>query len=660
MKTEAHVFQALADAWRVAPKVRRSDWCEANLKIPERFASSGSDFDLSLFPWCREVIDMADDIEVRMITFMGGTQISKTTAGIAILVSDAYLDPAPCMSGYPDTKAMRYGREMIYGIADATEAFRGRLPAEHRRNFDFIDFGRSLTYLGISGSTQSLSGKPARKCFATEVDRWRINPREGPTAKLIEKRVRTFWRYLLWNDGTPSNEKSTIAKLYRQGDQRKFHVECPHCGRWQELRFFPFRAGKYEGRGGVVGITDEAGRFLEPDEARESAYYRCLNGCTITNADKQAIVPNGRWVPKGQRVNCKGKLVGKPLRGRRHVSFHLSALYALTRTFGDVAADYLAAKDDQAELAVFWNNDLGLPFRPKSKTPQWRTIGRRLAAQHRRGTVPAWAIFLTAGVDVQGDHLRWVVRAWGEDGTSALVDFGRIDERSEIGVPIKGSDLAQLDELIEKPWPLVAPNPVGEKMLRVWLAGVDMQFRTFELHNWSRTSRNANKIRLLAGETGLTCPWTCGTVDRNSRTGKPYPGGLKRWAINSDWFRADIQSRWGVPIVQPGAWLLFADVATEAEPYLRELVNEVPTYKRSPQGKSFRSWTKANPGIGNHFWDAEVLARAVAEMAIDSNWKGLAEWASSRPKVAPAPSKTPREPSGSSWINPGPGWINRR
>lgn len=41
-----------------------------------------------------------------------------------------------------------------------------------------------------------------------------------------------------------------------------------------------------------------------------------------------------------------------------------------------------------------------------------------------RGTVPAWATKLTAFVDVQDASLYWVVCAWGDDFTGAVVDYG--------------------------------------------------------------------------------------------------------------------------------------------------------------------------------------------------------------------------------------------
>ena len=36
-------------------------------------------------------------------------------------------------------------------------------------------------------------------------------------------------------------------RLYARSDRRKFHVPCPACNAWQELRFFPHTRGEFAG-----------------------------------------------------------------------------------------------------------------------------------------------------------------------------------------------------------------------------------------------------------------------------------------------------------------------------------------------------------------------------------------------------------------------------
>lgn len=126
-------------------------------------------------------------------------------------------------------------------------------------------------------------------------------------------------------------------------------------------------------------------------------------------------------------------------------------------------------------------------------------------------------------------------------------------------------------------------------------------------------------------------------VERSARDGKPYEGGQSVWDINRAYFNSDLHSRWRLPTDSPAAWLLTAAETHLCEQYLRELVNEAPEMTRNKFGRMVPVWKKVDEHIGNHYFDCEVYAAALADMAVGGDWRGLANLAAkTQPAKKPA------------------------
>jgi phage terminase large subunit GpA-like protein len=606
------------------------EWCSSNIRLPSEVSSNPGKYDLRRFPFWREPLECVDDPQVEKISIMAGTQLGKTTLLEVILAALTRLSPAPAMLGAPDRDACRELRDKFYRLAESTPAVASLLPPAWRRNDQWIDFGGMICHLAWSGNRQRLSGKACKYVFCTEVDRWRQSPHEGQTQQLIQERVKSFHRSLIINESTPTDETSAIADLYDSSDMRRYFVPCPACGHYQELRFFVHKEGVFAGNGGVAGYQTPDGAWLTHDQAREQAYYLCERGCRIESHEKPGMVANGRWVPKGQTVGKDGKLKGEPERSPRHAGFCLGSIYSDTIDFGKIAAEYIGSRESQKQLQSFWNNWLGLRWTTKTRSPKWQKIGRRLSGNHRRGTVPSGAFFLTAGIDTQDDCAYWVVRAWGEGSTSWLVDWGKVTRTVDgDGVPIPASDLDKLDDHILTRWfPLVQANPIGQAQLRVRLANIDYQgHRTWEVFQWVR-SRKAigDRLRIIAGDTRVPAGefYRLSVVEK-TQDGKAYPGGLKRWAIDVDTYKEDVQSRFDAALDKPGAWWLTEKIIEEDSDYLRQICNEGRRMVRDKNGHERMSWELIDHRLGNHYWDCEIYARCGADMVTGFDWDQLTE-----------------------------------
>lgn len=639
-----------ADAFRPRARMQTPDWCEAHLRLPAAFGATPGKYDLTNYSFWREPLQAVDDPECEKISIMAATQVGKTEFVKAALCAQSVVDPAPAMIAGPDKDYVGELRDKIYAMGEATAALRDGLPPKHLRNYRWIDFGGSYCYLAWSGSPQRLSGKSCKRVWCSEIDRWSQSPHEGKTQELVAERVKAFLRYKIVYESTPTDQSSTIASLYRESDARKYHVPCPKCGHYQELRFFPHREGPYKGKGFVAGLKDEAGEWRSSDEVLETAYYMCEMGCRIESHEKTAMVARGIWCPAGQKVNKRGRLTGTPKRSGRVRGYQLSSLYAPSISFGRFAAKYVDSREDTSSLRSFWNNWLGLPYSVQTSLPLWRELGRKLAGGYVRGSLPAAALFLTAGADVQDDRCYWVVRGWGQGCTSWLVDFGVCGKRIDgVGGVVQNSDLEQLETLVlGRYWPLVSPNRAGLDQLSVRLQAIDVNFQSARVWEWVR-NQAGDRVRAVAGDHRMDSSfYTMTTVEKNARTGKPYPGGMQRWGINVDTYKTDIQGRWKSPSSQAGAWFVFDNALEEAESYLRQVTNEGPVYETNSRGRQVKTWQVLNPRLGNHWWDCEVYARAAADMVCGGDWENLEVPADGQRRTTVISSGV-RRPDGSAW-----------
>jgi len=623
-----------AAAWRPKETLPSSDWCERHFHLSRDWEASGGLYDLTRRPYWRDVLNLFDDPEVFRITVQKATQVGGTLTLIGAILAAAKTSPAPAMVCLPNRDAAIEFRDRVYANMRESPELRRYVPPEGRWNTRHIDLGTYRVYLAWSGSRQRLRGRACARVYLTEKDVYQTGSTDGGDPnKAAGERVKSFWRWKIYGESSPEGDPSTIGDDYAASDQRRWYVECPHCGKWQELRFFPYKAGKRAGRGGVGGLKDEAGNWRDPEDARNQAHYICVAGCQIDNADKQDMVEGGQWVPKGQWVDRNGRLAGKPDRPPRHAGVHLWSIHSEKISFGDLAAAYLEHRRD-GKIAEFWNNWLGLAYTPRAKMPHWKKLGSRLAGTHLRGQVPSDVWFLTAGLDVQEDRVYWVIRGWGDQVTSWLIDWGQlirygdeVEEDDDGTIRLK-SDLLQIPEtVLDRRFPIVGgkENPLGRTSLRVRLAGIDANYRTMDVHEWLRSldDTTRKRIRAIRGDHKVDPreKYRMNEIERNTRTGEIYKGKLELWGIFVNVFKQDLADRFLAPANEPGAFLVTSDARVAGTDYLRQLVNEPKTIETDRHGRRKVVWKERSHQIGHDFWDCEVYARALAEMIVgDRTW----------------------------------------
>ena len=288
------------------------------------------------------------------------------------------------------------------------------------------------------------------------------------------------------------------------------------------------------------------------------------------------MVGAGRW--RATRPEVQG-----------HAGFRLNALVSLlaNASWGKLAAEFLQAKDDPAELQTFVNTILGQGWREAGAEIDDNALAAR-AEPFGLDSIPPEVLVLSAGVDVQDDRLETTIAGWTRDGTALVLGHIVI-----WGSPDDDTTWLELDELLKTQW----PHPLGGK-LRIDAACIDSGDGDWTDRVYSFAfPRAGRRVMAIKGVSGAR-------PSIQVSRGKVKGGRL--WLVGSDTIKTTLFNR-----VQRGVSIRFS---ASLEPvYFEQLASErrVVRYTR---GKPARRFERI-PGKRAEALDALVYAFAARSAA---------------------------------------------
>lgn len=460
--------------------------------------------------------------------------------------------------------------------------------------------------LAHAGSSTALKSDPAALALVDEYDEMLANIKgQGDPLGLVEARGDTYADFVTGVTSTPSHGRveieadpvsglefwavtdeddvtSPIWRLWQAGTRHHWCWPCPHCDEFFVPRFKQLFWPK----------------DASPAQAKRQAALNCPRcGGVIEESHKPGMNRRGVFVAPGQTVTCEGIIEGEPA-DTSTMSFWVSGLASPFVTFGQRAEGYLTAlaTNEAAKIQTAMNAGFGEVFAPGGgDVPEWQEVAR-LAAPYAAKSVPIEAILLTAGVDVQGNRLVFVIRAWGARQTSWLVDsgelFGRTAETEVWGR--LGELLRQTYDGLPVKWAFVDSGfrPGKKDLLPL--------NRVYDFCRRHRTFVFASK----GSSTPMVKPLTVSGLEVD-QDGSVDAYGLDLVRLDSGYWKGFVQERLRWPSGEPGAFHLHEKVT---EDYCRQLVSEAPV--RKPGG----GWIWVQRSRDNHYLDAESMAAAAAYM----------------------------------------------
>jgi len=607
-----------------------SAWADRCRLLDSRASAEPGPWRTSRVPYLREVMDSFCDPDVEHLTIMKAAQVGGTEAVLNMVGYAVDQDPGPLLIVLPrEVDAAAVSNDRLRPMLEAV-TLAGHLPASPQDLHHLeLRLDRMTIYLAGANSPAALASRPCRYVFLDEVDKYpAFSGREADPVHLAAERTKTFWNRRIVEVSTPTTRAGYVIQSYEASDRRRYQVPCPKCGAWQAFAFPRLKWPE---------------DVRDPEQIRRGAlaWYECAaEGCGARWGDqaRRAAVARGRWVPEGARVNPAGEIEDAPP-ASGHRGYHLPAFLSPWVTLSEIAAKFLESRPEVRRFMNFVNSWLAEPWEEKVEESRPEILSAR-AGDYPAGSVPAGALVLTAGVDVQKGCLYFVVRAWGYGEESWLVRAARVESWEEL-----------IRAMFRTSYPR---HPPGGDPLPVRLACLDSGYRTDEVYEvvraWLHVSRAVKGAEHLAG-----MPYRMSALDRDARTGRPMPSGLSLWHVDTSYYKDKLARLAAAPPDDPAAWHLHAEPAQE---YLDQFCAERKITERNKKtGRTREVWTQGTSQAPNHYLDCEVYAAAAAEMLRVAALRRPGE---EHQVFKPDP---PRDRGGrGSWLgrnNSGGGWINR-
>ena len=581
------------------PDLWVDEWADRYMIIPKKSgASEPGPYRTDRTPYAREVMRCLSPLHPsRRVIVKGASQLLKTQVGLNWISASIHQAPANILVLLPTSNIAKRVSHRIGETIKAVPELRCRVAEprsrDSRNTMDAKEFDGGTLYISTAGSASNLAEIAARYVYGDEIDRWEASvDGEGDPIELADARTSTFsFNSKVYFSSSPTLETlSRIDDLYREGDQRKFHVPCPECGAMQTLKW-------------------EAMRWDE-----NAAWMVCAScGSKIEESAKTGMLEKGEW-----RASSTGDGIT--------ASFELSALYAPLGWIGwkALVRQYLKGKTaldrgDEEPMQVFYNTRLAICWNPAVESTRYDELMAR-AEDYRLRAVPRNALILTAAVDVQGNRLEVKIMGWGE-GMECWV----IDHQAIWGSPSGEEPWLELDRLLATP----LFHPSGMPMTISACCIDSGGHHTQEVYQFTRLRRH-RKVLAVKGASRPGRPILAARPSKVdiSQRGKALQHGAELWMVGTDTAKDWLASRWHLA-TGPGAVHFSKDLP---EDYFRQLTSE-HRLTRYRHGHRITEWVKAKADRN------EALDLAVYNLAA-ANFLGLhrmqtGDWAKLRQSVDP-------------------------
>ncbi|MEM9378428.1 MAG: phage terminase large subunit family protein [Planctomycetota bacterium] len=582
--------------WRALtpePPLTVSEWAGERRVLSRSTSGRPGDWDNSVTPYLVEIMDQLSPSSLtETVVVLAGSQIGKTEVGnnwLGYIVDQA---PGPTLMVLPTEKlAENAAKERLKPLFDETPALSGKVEDARKPGSGTTllrkEFDGGYIKLVSAKSPAQLRSTPARYIFGDEVDAYPESAgSEGDPCELAARAQITFHRRKrLWTSTPTIEGHSKIEQLFQATDQRYYHVPCPHCGHrqrleWSQLRFDPQLTG---------------------EDLRDSVHYECAE-CSeaIRESQKEEMVAAGEWVATAESVDGKSR------------GYHLNALYSPFFKWIELVQKFVAAKDSPMLLQVFVNLYLAETWRERAEVPDWNRLYERRES-YEIGTVPMGAVFLTAGVDVQGDRFELEVVGWGPGRESWSVDYQVIE-----GEPKLPETQAKLWKALERSF----RHDSGEH-LPIRLTAIDSGDQTSMVYELVRGRPRVIAVKGRDAQAQIVSPPTYLST-KSSGKKRRRRGGSKVQMVGSNMAKEELYGWLRLPSPVEGEEALpgFCHFPAYPAEFFKGLTAEELVRKKDRRGFVKREWRKT--AERNEPLDCRVYARAAAAEV------GLDRWSEAR------------------------------
>lgn len=555
-----------------------SEWADKHRVLTSDASAAPGRWNTNRTPYLREIMDsLSPSDPVQDITFMKGSQIGGSEAGINWLAYIIAQSPAPTLMVQPTLDLGKdFSKRRVDPMIDACEAVKRKVKPDKERDknstiMQKMFVGGTLRIAGAN-SPAGLRSMPIKYLFMDEVDAYPGDlDGEGDPVKLATVRTRTFHRRKIFKVSSPKIAGSSrIEKEFEDSDQRFYHVPCPHCGSMQVITW---------------------DKIVWEDDKPETAHMVCAD-CRekIPEHFKDKMLAAGEWIARHPERKKRG--------------YHVSALYSPLGwySWAHAVQDWLDAQGDTNLLKTFINTVLGETWAEKGQAPDWERIYNQ-REEYDINSVPEGAVVLTAGVDVQLDRIEFEVVGWGKNQESWSISY-----RTIMGDPMQDAVWDELEKVIvTEKW-----QTANNTIINLKRVAVDTGFMTSRVYDKVRHLNKVAGDRVIAVK-GMQAP---PSIIRPSKlmdvkaNGKLLRRGLMLWPVGTDFTKTEIYGRLQLERKPDGEYPRgYCHFPMYEQDYFKMLTAEE---KKPKIRNGYKVWSWEKIRDRNEALDCRVYARAAA------------------------------------------------
>lgn len=597
--------------WWAAPEfLSVSDWADRYRRLQRDYAADPGPYESARTPYIREIQDAFAIPGVRRIVIVKAARVGGTEAANNMLGYSIDHSPGPTLYVYPtENDARDEAKTRVSRFIEGSPKLKAHVPNIGWWKGDELNLDRMTIWMAWAAAPGTLTRRTIRNLFIDELDNCNHQVGAlGDTLSLAEKRITTYVsRARVVVVTSPTTDVAAAWTAYGESDQRRFHVPCPRCGVFQVLVFERLKIPE--------GVRDP-----ERVENEGLAWYQCATcNAKIYEPEKSWMLARGVWIPNGRNiveslpiesadVVARAALTGgerwRPqidgeAKTTRNIGFHIGGLLSPWRTWSDVMSEFLRSKDHPERLRVFVNQVLGEPWKDTVDDVASERVQLLTTNAYPRLVVPKKAEILIVAADVQKDHLYYIVRAWGPNRESWLIDEGTL------------SDLDELLMICVRAYEV--QDTKDEKLSAKW-AAVDSKYRTAEIYTFATKYHGIYPVTGVQKAAVPVRPRPIEYVSDDSGRVESVDGLV----VDTNYYKSMFMrmmrtSARAFEDGLEGTWHLHRQVSGAYCEQVRAEQQVWKTVKRNHVKTRILVWEPRTQHAPNHFLDCEMMGLALAD-----------------------------------------------
>lgn len=357
----------------------------------------------------------------------------------------------------------------------------------------------------------------------------------------------------------------------------------------------------------------------------------------MSESERRFATRTGVWI-------C---IKGADLKEPEKVGFHRRAYDCKDVSLAQIAIAKLKADSGDLEAKIAWANGYESVDYVEEIADRKEDTILRLRDHRPAGVVPNVADALEISIDTQDKGFWYRIRAWeyGLSLRSWLIKSGYVESATP-------DDFSALDQIIAAEY----PDESGEPH-RIMAGCIDSAgHRTSEVYAWCR---NSGVLAFKGAQGRKTQPVTVSRLDRFPSNGRPIPGGLALYGIDTHYHKDHLSNKLLIDPSDPGAFILHSGYtwdqlrAIERDPAEREKQgHNLGDYAKQmcAEYRDERNLWQCPDKKANHLWDCESNGLALVMWL---GWQHAVSEKENKPVEIHA--MPPSQGAGNR-----PGWFNNR